>query len=171
MILDEVVDFLKRVPPFQFLDDDTLRNLAPLASMEFYPDGFTILQQEGPPSEHLSVIKKGGVKVFIKPDTGEEVIIDYRSEGDSFGFFSLVSGDKSRANVVAVDDTIVYLFKKEDILKLLDKNPSFTEYFLKSFFSKYIDKTYLEMRSKSLLYGGGDRMLFTTPVENLPQRK
>ncbi len=171
MILDEVVDFLKRVPPFQFLDDDTLRNLAPLASMEFYPDGFTILQQEGPPSEHLSVIKKGGVKVFIKPDTGEEVIIDYRSEGDSFGFFSLVSGDKSRANVVAVDDTIVYLFKKEDILKLLDKNPSFTEYFLKSFFSKYIDKTYLEMRSKSLLYGGGDRMLFTTPVGELATKK
>jgi CBS domain-containing protein len=55
------------------------------------------------------------------------VVIDYRSEGDLFGFLSLVSGDKSRANVVAVDDTIAYLFGKEDVLNLLDKNPSFTE--------------------------------------------
>jgi len=171
MIIDEVLDFLKQVPPFQFLDDNTLRNLATKASMEFYPKGFIILQQEGPPSEYLMIIKKGGVKVFIKPDAGEEVIIDYRSEGDSFGFLSLVSGDKSRANVVAVDDTIVYLFSKEDILKLLDKNPSFTEYFLKSFFSKYIDKTYTEMRTKSLLYGGGDKMLFTTPVGELATKE
>jgi CBS domain-containing protein len=171
MIIEEIVDYLRQVPPFQFLDDDTLRDLAPKASMEFYPSGFNIMHQEGPPSEYLRIIKKGGVKVFIKSDTGEEVIIDYRSEGDSFGFLSLVSGDKARANVVAVDDTIVYLFNKDDILKLLDKNPSFTEYFLKSFFSKYIDKTYTEMRSKSLLYGGGDKMLFTTPVGELAAKE
>lgn len=167
MIIEDVVDFLKQVPPFQFLDDISLRNLANKASMEFYPKGYTVLQQEGPPSEYLNIIKKGGVKVFVKSDTGEEVLIDYRGEGDLYGFLSLVSGDKSKASVVAVDDTIVYLFSKEDILKLLEKNPAFTEYFFKSFFDKYIEKTFSEMQGKSLLYGGGDRMLFTAPVGEL----
>jgi CBS domain-containing protein len=171
MIIDEVVEFLQQVPPFQFLDEKTLRNLANKASMEFYPKGVIILQQDGPPGQYLSIIKKGGVKVFVKTDTDEEMVIDYRSEGDLFGFFSLVSGDKSKANVVAVDDTISYIFSKEDILQLLDKNPSFTEFFLKSFFSKYIDKTLTELRSKSMLYGGGDKMLFTTPVGELATKE
>ncbi len=138
--------------------------------MEFYPKGSTILHQDGPPSEYLRIIKKGGVKVFIKPDNGEEVLIDYRSEGDSFGLLSLVGGDKSRANVVAVDDTICYLLNKTAILKLVDSVPAFTEFFLKSFLNKFIDKTYEEMHNKSLLFGGGDKLLFTTPVGEIAVR-
>jgi CBS domain-containing protein len=171
MIIDEVVEFLQQVPPFQFLEEKTLRNLANKASMEFYPKGAIILQQDGPPSQYLSIIKKGGVKVFVKSDAEGEVVIDYRSEGDLFGFLSLVSGDKSRANVVAVDDTIAYLFSKRDISQLMDKNPSFTEFFLKSFFNKYIDKTLTEMHNKSMLYGSGDKLLFTTPVGELATKE
>src|SRR5574340_517908 len=113
MIFEEVINLLRDAPPFQFLDDSTLRWLASNASTEFYPKGASILKQDGPPSNCFRVIKKGAVKVFIKPDTGEEVLIDYRSEGDSFGFLSMIGGDKSRANVVAIEDTIVYLFSKD----------------------------------------------------------
>jgi CBS domain-containing protein len=164
LIAEDVIDFLKNVPPFQFLDEKELRDIAGNISLEFYPKGTTILHQDGPPSDYLRVIKKGGVKVFITPDKGEEVLIDYRSEGDSFGLLSLVGGDKSRANVVAVDDTICYLISKSAMLKLVDADPSFTEFFLKSFLNKFIDKTYKEMHNKSLLYGGSDKLLFSTPV-------
>ncbi|MGE5300418.1 MAG: DUF294 nucleotidyltransferase-like domain-containing protein [Acidobacteriota bacterium] len=139
--------------------------------MEFYPKGSMILHQDGPPSEYLRIIKKGGVKVFIRADKGEEVLIDYRSEGDSFGFLSLVGGDKSRATVVAVEDTICLLIKRQTVVMLLDTNPTITEYFLKSFLNKYIDKAYQEMRTKSLVYGGGDKMLFTTPVGELATKE
>lgn len=164
MLAEEVKGFLRNVPPFQFLEDNSLSDIAADISLEFYPNGTTILRQDGPPSDVLRIIKKGGVKVFISSENGEEVIIDYRSEGDAFGLLSLVGGDKSRANVVAIDDTICYLVKKEKIVKLIDTNPLFTEFFLKSFLNKYIDKTYKEMHNKSLLYGGGEKLLFTTPV-------
>ncbi len=170
MITEDVIEFLKNVPPFQFLEEKTLQGIAGGLSMEFYPKGSMILHQDGPPSEYLRIIKKGGVKVFIKADKGEEVLIDYRSEGDSFGLLSLVGGDKSRANVVAVDDTICYLLNKAAILKLVDSVPAFTEFFLKSFLNKFIDKTYEEMHNKSLLFGGGDKLLFTTPVGEIAAR-
>ncbi|MDA8241285.1 MAG: DUF294 nucleotidyltransferase-like domain-containing protein [Nitrospiraceae bacterium] len=170
LITEDVIEFLKNVPPFQFLEEKTLQAIAGGLSMEFYPKGSTILHQDGPPSEYLRIIKKGGVKVFIKPDKGEEVLIDYRSEGDSFGLLSLVGGDKSRANVVAVDDTICYLLNKTAILKLVDSVPAFTEFFLKSFLNKFIDKTYEEMHNKSLLFGGGEKLLFTTPVGEIAVR-
>ena len=167
MIIEDVIEFLKKVPPFQSLDDAELKSIVEGISMEFYPKGLTILHQDGPASEYLRIIKKGGVKVFIKSSDEEEVVIDYRSEGDSFGFLSLVSGGRARANVVAVEDTIAYLINKKTIASLLDVNPAFTEFFLKSFLNKYIDETYKEMHDKSLLYGSGDKLLFTTPVGEL----
>ncbi len=170
MVDKEIREFLRTVPPFQFLDEKTLDEVARGVSFEFYPKGTTILRQDGPASEYLRIIKKGGVKVFLRTAEGEEVIIDFRGEGESFGLLSLVGGDKSRANVVATEDTLCYLVKRDVILRLIDTNADFTEYFLKSFFNKFIDKVYGEMRNKSLLYTGGDKILFTTTLGDLIQK-
>lgn len=167
MTSDDVIEFLRNVTPFQDIDENTLRNIAATVSLEFYPKGSTILHQDGPASDYLRIVRKGAVKVFIRSSKDDEVMIDLRSEGDSFGFLSLVSGDKSRANVVAVEDTTCYLISRDVIIKLLETYPAFAEYFLVSFLNKYIDKTYREIHKRSLLYGGGDRLLFTTPVGEL----
>jgi len=170
MLVEEVRDFLKNVPPFQFLEDDSLYRIAGAASVVFYPKGSTILLQNGPPSDSLRIIKKGGVKVFISTGDGEEVLIDYRSEGDAFGLLSLFGGDKSRANVIAVEDTICYRVSKDNIMSIVESNQLFTEYYFKSFLNKYIDKTYKEMQNKSLLYSGGDKPLFSTTVGDIATR-
>ncbi len=164
MLITDTIEFLKGIPPFQYLEEGALGELASGATLEFYPKGTLILKQDGQPSDYLRVIKKGGVKVYIQPEQGEEIIIDYRSEGDSFGLLSMVGQDRSRANVTAIEDTICYLFERRTIQRLIDTNPQFTEYFFKTFLTKYIDKTYKEMRDRSLLYGGGEKLLFTTPV-------
>ena len=166
MILEDVVAFLKKVPPFQFLEEDDLLAIARNLSMEFYPKDMVILEQDGPPSDALRIIKKGGVKVSMVSEDGGEVVIDYRGEGDTFGFLSLVGKDRVRSNITAVDDTLCYLLGKEMLLELLDSNLSFTEYFLKSHITKYIDRTFREMQDKSMFYGGSDRLLFTTRVED-----
>ncbi len=167
IILEDVVTFLKKVPPFQFLDTADLQTVAGNLTMEFYPRDTVILKQDAPPSDALRIIKKGGVKVAMVSEDGHEVVIDYRGEGDTFGFLSLVGKDRVRSNVTAVDDTICYLLGKEMVLKLLDANLSFTEYFLKSHITRYIDRTHREMQDKSMFYGGSDRLLFTTQVGDM----
>jgi CBS domain-containing protein len=167
MILEDVISFLKKVPPFQFLDDENLQTVARNLFMEFYPKDTVILKQDEPPSDALRIIKKGGVKVSMVSEHGDEVVIDYRGEGDTFGFLSLVGKDRVRSNITAVDDTLCYLLGKELLLKLLDSQLSFTEYFLKSHITRYIDRTYREMQDKSMFYGGSDRLLFTTRVVDM----
>jgi CBS domain-containing protein len=135
--------------------------------MEFYPKDMVILKQDGPPSDALRIIKKGGVKIVLVSDEGGEAVIDYRGEGDTFGFLSMVGKDRVRTNVVAIDDTICYLLGQEMVLKLLDSNLSFTEFFLQSHITRYLDKTYREMQDKSMFYGGSDRLLFTTQVGDM----
>lgn len=171
MIIEEVIGFLKNVPPFQFLDESVLKNVVSGISMEFYPKNTLILKQDGPPSKYLRIIKKGGVKVSMVSEDGEEMVIDYRGEGDNFGFLSLIGKDRVRANVTAIDDTICYLIDKDTVLRLLDSTPAFTEYFLKSHLTKYIDRTFKEMHNKSMFYGGSDRLLFTTQVGDIATKK
>ncbi|MFZ5907774.1 MAG: DUF294 nucleotidyltransferase-like domain-containing protein [Nitrospirota bacterium] len=170
MIIEEVIEFLRKIPPFQFLDDTTLMNITSDISMEFYPKGTTIAYQGGPAPECLLVIKKGEVKVFIRNED-EEVFIDYRGEGDLIGYLLIFGGEKSRANVVAIDDTICYLIRREAIQKLLDINPSVREFFHKSFLTRYLDKTFKEIQNKSLAHGASDRILFTIPVGELAAKE
>lgn len=160
------MDFLKSVPPFEFLSDEVINSVTVKTSMEYYPKGTHILLQDGPPSEFLYVIKKGGIKVYRRVEN-EEIIIDYRSEGDSFGFVSLMSGDKSRANVVAIDDTICYLIPKETISNLISKYPEVRDFFLRSFMNIYLDKGYRDDQTKKTITYTVDKILFTTPVEEI----
>ena len=167
VILEDAIAFLAKVPPFQFLDAQTLETVVKNLSLEFYPKDTVIMEQDGPPSDALRVIKKGSIKVSMVPEEGGEVVIDYRGEGDTFGFLSLVGQDRVRSNITAVDDTICYLVGKEMVLRLMDSHRVFTEYFLRSHITKYIDRTYQEMRNKSIFTGGSDRLLFTTRVGDL----
>lgn len=166
MILEDVLDFLNSNPPFQLLDAATLKNLAGKMSMDYYPKDTVILKQDGPPSEALRLIKKGGVKVAIRSEDGEEVVMDYKGEGDTFGFLSLIGNDKQKTTVITIDDTICYTINREMVLKLIETSPAFAEYFM-SYLSRYVDRTYREMQNKGLFYGSSERFLFSTPVGDI----
>lgn len=168
MITEESIHFLRKTPPFQFLDEKALKMIAGNLSLEFFPKHSFILTQDGPPSEFLRVIKKGGVKVYLAND--DEIVIDYKSEGDSFGYVSLINGDRARTNIVAIEDTLCYLIPKDIVLQVRNAEPQFGEYFLKSFFKNYLDKTYTEMRNKNLLFKEGEKILYTTPVKDIISR-
>lgn len=163
MILEEVIEFLRNVPPFQFLDDSALKDIIRDATMDFFPKGTFIQHQGGAAPEYVYVIKKGAVKIFIKKEH-EEVFVDYRGEGDLIGYLLIFGGTKARASAVAIDDTICYCIKRDAIQKLLYANPDVREYFHKSFLTRYLDKTFQEIQNRNLVYSGGDKMLFTTPV-------
>jgi len=168
LILEDVVAFLGKVQPFMSLDQAELESVARNLTIEFYPKGTVILKQGNAPSDSIRIIKKGGVKVSMASrQESDEIIIDYRSEGDSFGFLSLVSGELIRANFTAIDDTICYLLGKDMFLNLLESHRTFTEYFVKSHIVKYIDQASGELIDRNMFRGGSDRLLFTTHVEDI----
>jgi CBS domain-containing protein len=171
MIIEEVIRFLKKSPPFQFLSEEDLQWIATNLTMEFYPKGTLILRQGEKNVEALRIIKKGAVKVFMKSSTGDEVTIDYRGEGDNFGLWSIISGESQRTNVIATDDTICYLLDKNMFLQLLEKNALLSEYFLKSHLSKYLDKAFKDMTQRSLTISESERILFTTTIEDIASKE
>jgi CBS domain-containing protein len=167
MLKNEIIDFFENVMPFNQLSRDTLEKMVADVSMDYYPNGEQILQQDGPPSEFLGVIKKGGVKVYQTSNNAEEVVVDIRGEGEHFGMLSLLSGDRSRNNVVTIEDTICYQVPKNTVLAVIRDNPEVNEYFLKSFFVNLLDKTYEETRKTYTGGTTGEQLLFSTKVKDI----
>jgi CBS domain-containing protein len=164
IVVEDVIDFLRKIPPFQFLETQVLGELASRISLAYYPAGTVMLEQDGPPSSSLFVIKKGGAKVAVRALDNAENLVDYRSAGDLIGFASLTADDRSRTTVTVTQDTICYVIGREDFLSLLEANPQVREYLHRSFLRRYLDKTIHEMRARRIFSGGGERLLFTTPV-------
>jgi CBS domain-containing protein len=166
----ETKEFLKGVVPFNLLPEVELDEILNEITLDYFPKGTTILHQDGAPAESLYVIKRGGVCVSVSAQKEQELVIDYRSEGDYFGFLSLVTGDRPRASVKTIEDTIGYVLQKEPFLLVLERNPKVNEYLLKSYFTHFIDRTHEETRKKFARATQGDRVLFETPVGHIVRR-
>ncbi len=170
MILKEITDFFKVSPPFDLLTPEQLDKTSKNVSVEFFPRGHKIFEQDGPPSANLGIIRKGGIKVNVFLKDGTEKVVDFRSKGESFGFLSLISGDKPRSNVIAIEDTICYMIPKDIIMEMVNEQPLLREFFLKSFWLHFSDKTYQEMHNRHMMLGESDKMLYLSRVGELINR-
>jgi CBS domain-containing protein len=170
MLIDEAVRFLSHIPPFQFLEGALLRELAQSLILEFYPKGAVILQQDGAVSEHLQIVQKGLVKITLRPEGGgDEVVVDYRERGETFGLISLMGGHQ-RTTIIAIQDTTCYLLPKARFSELVASHPAITEYLLQFHLTKYADMTSREVQGKSLYLESSDQLLFTAQVGEICQR-
>jgi CBS domain-containing protein len=129
--LEKLKDFIKTVPPFHLLPRIAMDELVRTLMIEYFPKGETILSPNGPPTQFLYVIRSGGVRFLMaeKDGKGGDKIYDYRDEGDFFGLISLLSGEPSPFTIVAEEDTLCYLMRKEVFKKLIGEYPDVFLYF------------------------------------------
>ncbi len=171
MTTRDALTFLKQTPPFNCLNDAALSGIVKNLSLEFHPKGKTILLQNGPAAEHLVIIRQGAVKVFVSTNEDEEVLVDFRTAGEFFGLRSFLFGEISLDTIVATEDTVCYLVDKETVLDLLKTNAEFSAFCLRSLLKRLMHMAYKEMHDRTLLYGGGDKLLFTNILDDLATRK
>ena len=126
--IEKLKDFIKTVPPFHLLPRNRMDELVRTLMIEYFPKGETILSPKGPPTRFLYIIRSGGVR-FLQSEKEGDRIYDYRDEGDFFGLISLLSGEPSPFTIVAEEDTLCYLIKKDVFKKLLGEFPDVFLYF------------------------------------------
>ena len=171
MLQQDTIDFLRGTHPFDLLPDSALERLCKGAALEYFRSGAQVLEQGGTASEHLFVIKRGTVSMFLDADKGDEVVLDYRGEGEYFGLMSVVSGESPRGGVRAEEDTIALLIPKPDLLETLDEHPTVSDKLVKSYLLDLIDKTTEETRRRNRGRSNGHRILFATPVGEMVHRE
>ena len=63
-VAPDIVEFLRRYPPFNELDPMAVEHLGSAVEIEFHPAGEIIFSQGGQPMEFLRVIRAGAVEVL-----------------------------------------------------------------------------------------------------------
>lgn len=167
-----VLDFLQHSLPFNELDFKTLQKLAQQCVIEFYPKGTLIFQQEITEVEHLYIIQKGGVKIYLKDDEGDITLKDFRGEGEYFGALPLIDGTTANLNIETVEDTFCFLFNQEAFQELLDSDPKVSQYFLRSMSKKLVKNAYAELRQhKVCVKTESSLYLFSVQLNDIIKRK
>ncbi len=141
-----IIDFLKKTIPFNELDEKSLKKVADNCIIDFFPKGTMIFRQDETEVKYLYIIQKGGVKIYLKDQEGMVTLKDFRGEGSYIGALPIIQGTKANLNVETVEDTFCFLLKKEVFLELIEDNPKFAQYYLKSFSEKFLRTAYQELR-------------------------
>ncbi|MCG2716061.1 MAG: Crp/Fnr family transcriptional regulator [Candidatus Marinimicrobia bacterium] len=113
---------LKNIPIFADLKDEILDKIFSLVQKRLYKRNNMILMEEDV-GDTLFILNQGSVKITRLSDDGREVILSILGEGDFFGEMSIFDGESRSANVIALEDSEVFVLKRGDLLDLLEKHP------------------------------------------------
>jgi len=120
--MQENNDFLKYVPIFSDLDDNTLEQISRLGIRKsFTKDSVVLFEHET--GSALFVIINGKVKVSRVSDDGKEVILTILGESDFFGEMAILDGLARSANVTAMEDSELFIIQRSEFLDLLQSHP------------------------------------------------
>jgi len=113
---------LKNIPMFADLRDEILEKIFSLMQKRLYKRNNMILMEEDA-GDTLFILNQGSVKITRMSDDGREVILSILGDGDFFGEMSIFDGESRSANVIALEDSEVFILKRGDFLDLLEKHP------------------------------------------------
>ena len=162
------IAFFRDIMPFDGLDEATLNDIAQHCRVDFYPKGTRLLKQGETDITHLYLIQRGGVKAFIEDDQGEVTLKDFRGVGAYIGALGIIRGTLANLNIETVEDTFCFLLPREIFLRLVEEQPAFAHYYLKSFSEKIVTTAYNELRHHKVSSRSGDDLyLFSVRVGDL----
>jgi CRP/FNR family cyclic AMP-dependent transcriptional regulator len=120
---NRTAEFLASVPLFQHLAHAELQAFGALTREMRFPRAALIVRQ-GDPGDALYVVRAGAVKVAVSGDDGREVILDTLGVGDHFGELALLDGGPRSAHVVATEATILYVLRRDDFRREVERRPN-----------------------------------------------
>lgn len=130
-IILRVADFLKGFPPFSYLPDEALLELARSGRVQFCEKGEILFEQGTTHGRYFYVINKGSVRLV----RGEaQKLSDLRGPGDFVGA-GAVLGEESHTDSALVDeDSILYALDASVFTRLCAESPQVSR-FLKVYFA------------------------------------
>lgn len=136
----EYTDFLKSVPTFKDLSEDTLIKISDVLEECYYRKGDYIIRQ-GARGDTFFIISKGQVRVTIRPeDSFEEKFIRSLGKGDFFGEKALQGDDLRTANIIcdSQEGVTCLVIDRETFIQLISN--------LDEVKNRYTDESTIERR-------------------------
>lgn len=118
---------------------EVLKELSESREIRSYKKKDEIYKDGGYP-KGVYFISKGKVKVFHSSELGKELITELYSEGDFFGYTSLLQEETYTSTATAMEESEIYMLPKDDFFDLLYKNAEISKKFIEILSSNLREK-------------------------------
>jgi CRP/FNR family transcriptional regulator, cyclic AMP receptor protein len=115
------LEALRSVPLFASLDDDAARELRSLLSDKRVPQN-TRLFRQGDKGDAMYLIESGRVRISIRDEEEQEVILAELAQGDFFGEMSIIDGRQRSADAKVIEDAQLAILSREAFLSFVRSN-------------------------------------------------
>lgn len=115
------IDFLRDIPIFSELQDNTLQKIYNSGFIKSYKKNDIILSEEDAGNSMFFIVE-GKVKV-LRSDEDKEIIISLLGPGEFFGEMSILDGMGRSATVSAVENSKLFILQRNEFLDLLTNHP------------------------------------------------
>lgn len=119
----EIKSFISQYPPFSALPEELLDKVASNIEISYFRQGTPIIHF-GDHINDLYLVRSGVVEVYRR--NGE--LYNRLDEGDIFGQMGLLTNNKVRFPVTAIEDSLVYCIPEEIFQTLYDENDLFADF-------------------------------------------
>ncbi len=118
----EILDFLRRYPPFAELPEEALQQVARSVDVRYFKAGTRIVEF-GEAALAWHVVRSGAVEIFRRNGT----LYNRLTEGGYFGEFGLLHRKRVRFPATALEDTLLYLIPEPVFTELFENNEHFAD--------------------------------------------
>jgi CRP/FNR family transcriptional regulator, cyclic AMP receptor protein len=119
---DDVAALLARVPVFEALGEDDLRQVAEVAVPRSFGAG-SVIFREGDASDTCYVVRSGHARAVREHADGRTIALARFGPGDIFGELAMFDDERRSATVEAMDDLRVLAILGPDMRRLLREHP------------------------------------------------
>ena len=115
-------DVLRQVPLFGLLDNDELAILASQVELKKFAPRQRIYKI-GDQGGRAYILVSGSVRLTTVDEDHQEVVVDQPSQGEFFGFASMLEQTPHQTEAIAVDESVCVEVDRNDILELIQHKP------------------------------------------------
>ena len=163
-----IYQFVGETLPFNRVRTEELYDLVDALQGEYFPKGSIIFRQDGQPVDHLHIIQRGAVKVFVRTDEDHITIRDLGGEGAIFGAEWILRNSPPDVYVEAVEDTFCLLAHKQVFIEFLQQHPGLRKHFLHDLTEDKMTEAYAKLRSDRITVSESRRFdYFSTRVAQI----
>ncbi|MBW2614374.1 MAG: cyclic nucleotide-binding domain-containing protein, partial [Deltaproteobacteria bacterium] len=165
----DIYKYLSKMPHFSLLQEEEIRRVAEVATVEHYSKGAVFAEQDKTIVDSIYVVT-AGVLELLDDKKGTRMHSGLITAGEVFGGISIMmNGGISLRTVIVDEDCSGYEIPRETFQDLCRQNKAFYEYFLENFSKNIIDESItslIETGQLSVFLAGVDPFSFL-PEEEL----
>lgn len=137
--MENVEKFLAGLPLFKKFAREEIRNLMEKSQIRsFAPE--EVIIQFGQPGRFLGIILEGQAVAVVKNKAGEHVPLGVIKQGEFLGEMSLLTGEPTTADVIALERCKIFLIPQEIFSTFIAVNPSAVQVLAKTITARLLSR-------------------------------